>query len=551
MIAGLIFWEIILPRIGLKGWSARTRTQRLRRIAGQFRNMAIRLGGVMIKVGQFMSSRVDVLPVEITSELEGLQDEVPSEKFADIRQVAEAEFGMPLEKKFVRFEEQPLAAASLGQAHEAQVLVNEPSEISEGEDNEEPAPPVLLDVVVKVQRPQIEKIISTDMAALRTVGRWLRRYRPIRRRVDISALLSEFSRITYEEIDYVAEGHHAETFAQNFEDEPGVRVPKIIWSHTTKRVLTLENVMGIKITDYDAICEAGIDTTEVATRLLDTYLKQIFEDGFFHADPHPGNLFVQRSGTDENGNALWLLTFIDFGMVGHLPDKMRKGLRELLMGVGTQDSARVVKSYELLGVLLPSADTTLLEKAEARMFEEFWGKNMNELREIDYDRIRDIALDFREIIYSLPFQIPHDLIFLGRTVGILSGMCTGLDPEFNVWLHLMPYAQKIISDESVSTPRLLLNELGNLAQKLVNLPRRTEALLERVERGDLQVRDPELVKHVSRLEFAVLKVAGALVFIGFLVGSIFLYVGKEFTMAGWIGAGAVITLLWIIFGKAR
>ncbi|HEX7973630.1 MAG TPA: AarF/UbiB family protein, partial [Anaerolineales bacterium] len=416
----LAFWDLLLPRLGLGARSRLTRTERYRRSAAAFRILAIQMGGVLIKVGQFLSTRVDVLPPEIISELSNLQDEVPPASFADIRRAAEADLGTPLSEKFDQFEETPLAAASLGQAHRARLKSGE-----------------FQDVVVKVQRPNIEAIIATDLAALRTVGNWLRRYPPIRRRADVPALLDEFIRILYQEIDYLNEGHNAETFAANFKDQVGVRVPHIIWTHTTRHVLTLENVWAIKITDYQAITAAGISLADVASRLLDTYLKQIFEDSFFHADPHPGNLFI-RPLTREPGeeNVSWQLTFVDFGMVGHVPANLRDGLRELLIGVGTQDASRVVKSYQTLGVLLPTADLLLLEKAEAKLFEQFWGKNMTELSHIDPGEVREFLGEFRELLYALPFQVPHDIIYLGRAVAILSGMCTGLDPSFNVWDHL-------------------------------------------------------------------------------------------------------------------
>jgi len=271
-LISLTIWEIIFPNIGLRKYSQRTRSERLSRAAREYRLLATRLGGVLIKVGQFLSARVDVLPGEITAELSGLQDEVPAEEFSAVRQVIEAEFSMPLEDKFAEFEATPQASASLGQVHKAQVNGQR--------------------VVVKVQRPDIEMILATDLAALGTVGGWLQRYRPISRRANVPALIDEFTRILYEEIDYLAEGRNAETFAENFKQRPGVHIPAVFWTHTTRRVLTLEDVSAIKITDFDAITAAGIERAGVADRLLDIYLKQIFEDGFFHADPHPGNLFV-------------------------------------------------------------------------------------------------------------------------------------------------------------------------------------------------------------------------------------------------------------------
>jgi predicted unusual protein kinase regulating ubiquinone biosynthesis (AarF/ABC1/UbiB family) len=262
--------------------------KRLRKAARRMRSLAIKMGGVMIKVGQFLSSRVDVLPPEFTDELEGLQDEVPAERFDDLRKVAEAEFQKPLEAVFARIESQPVAAASIGQAHRA--WLTKPSAGNEpvDEKNQVEKDADLIQVIVKIQRPNIEKIVTTDLTALVRVGRWLNWYKPIRRRANISALLADFSKTLFEEMDYINEGKNAELFAQNFADRLRIIVPRVAWAFTTRRVLTLEDVSAIKITDYDAITAMNIDRAEVAQLLFKTYLQQIFIDQFFHADPPPG-----------------------------------------------------------------------------------------------------------------------------------------------------------------------------------------------------------------------------------------------------------------------
>jgi predicted unusual protein kinase regulating ubiquinone biosynthesis (AarF/ABC1/UbiB family) len=594
VIVSLFFWELLLPRVGLRGLAQRGRSQRLRRMAARFRALAIRMGGVLIKAGQFLSARLDVLPEEITSELAGLQDEVPAENFADIRRVAEAELGAPLASKYAAFDEAPLAAASLGQAHRARLPrppAPSPASGRGGAGGEA--------VVVKVQRPNIEALIATDLAALRTVGGWLQRYPPIRKRADVPALLAEFTRILSEEIDYLAEGRNAETFAANFKDRAGVRVPRVIWTHTTRRVLTLEDVYAIKITDYAAITAAGIDRAEVARRLFDAYMTQIFDDGFFHADPHPGNLFVSptsppsplaisfgngegggvarpvplseanggsagaggeggpRAASREGGAArleaspAWQLTFVDFGMVGRVPPSLRAGLREAVIAIGVRDSARLVKAYQMLGVLLPHADLALLERMEAKVFERFWGRSMSELRQLGPQQMGEFAREFRGLLYTLPFQIPEDLILLGRTLAILSGMCTGLDPNFNVWNAVAPFAQKLIAEEAASGWEFWLGELEALARSLLALPRRTEAVLGQLERGEAAVRVPQLTEQVGRLELAVRRMVGGVIFAALLVGGVQLYLAGQMLFGGALFAGAALALGWVVFSGRR
>ena len=535
--AGFIFWEIFLPKIGLGGWSRDTRSDRSRRIAVRFRALAIRMGGLMIKVGQFLSTRLDVLPAEITDELSGLQDEVPPVPYDAIRAQAEAELGQTLAAHYEFFDEVPLAAASLGQAHRARLCEHDAAEQG------------FTDVVVKVQRPYIEQIVDVDLAALRRVGGWLKRYRPISDRADVPALVEEFATTTLAEIDYLAEGSNAETFAANFAGKPHVRVPKVVWSVTSRRVLTLEDVSAIKLGDYEAITAAGLDRSAVAKVLLDTYMQQILDDGFFHADPHPGNLFVTPlEGVDADGNPNWQLTFVDFGMVGRVPENLRTGLREVLVAVGTQDAARLVASFKTLDVLLPRADLRLIERASTQLFERFWGMSMSDLKDLDHAEMMRFGLQFRELIVDLPFQLPENLLLLGRTVAILSGMCTGLDPQFNLWITISPYASKLIADEGGGANwQMWLAEAGKIAQTLIALPGRADRVLSTVERGELSVQTPLLDLRVRRLERSVNRVTNGLVFAGLLVAGALLYTAEP-TLAKVLMAASVLPLLRIMFG---
>lgn len=529
---GLAFWEVLLPRLGLRGWARRTRSSRYKNIASEFRRLAIRMGGVMIKVGQFLSARLDVLPAEITDELAGLQDEVPPEDFAAIRRLAEAELGAALEAVFEQFDPEPLAAASLGQVHLARL----PSDAPEAGR--------FRDVVVKIQRPHIEELIDVDFSALRRFGSWIQNYRPIRKRIDVLALISELSDTVHAEIDYLAEGGNAETFASNFASRKRVRVPGVAWSHTTLRVLTLENVYAIKITDYDAITAAGVSRGQVASVLFDTYLKQIFEDEFFHADPHPGNLFVSPVPAAGNHRASWKLTFVDFGMVGTVPQALRQGLRDLLVGIGTRDAAKVVRAYQTMGVLLPGANVELLQRAEAQLFDRFWGMTMSQLRNVDHAEMRQFGLQFRELMYDMPFQLPQNLLLLGRTLAILSGMCTGLDPDFNLWEHLSPYARDLLAGESAGNWEGWLDQILEFGKKLIALPARGESLLGQLERGELRLHDPLLARQLYYVEGAALRVAGGVVFSALVIAGTMLFNSGNFALSYIFWTLAGITFAW-------
>jgi predicted unusual protein kinase regulating ubiquinone biosynthesis (AarF/ABC1/UbiB family) len=534
-ILSIIWWDLLVARIGFRRLSRRTRPSRLRRLTVQFRLLAVQMGGVMIKVGQFLSARLDVLPREITDELSGLQDEVQEESFDAVRAVIEAEMGAPLEEHFASVDPRPLASASIGQVHRAQLR-------SEG------APDGLQPVVVKVQRPDIQQIVDIDLAALRVVSRWIHYYPPIRRRVNTPALLEEFSRSLYEEIDYLNEGKNAETFAANFAYRPQICVPKVYWSHTTRRVLTLEEIEAIKISDYKRIEAAGIDRGQVAERLIDTYLKQIFEDRFFHADPHPGNLFVSPTRNPEGELVSWRIVFVDFGMTGSIQTDQLASLREILIGVGTRDVPRLIRAYQSMRLLLPGADLTMLEKATERVFDQFWGRSTTEIVSLGQQEAASFAREFGELLYELPFQVPENLIMLGRCLGILSGISTGLDPNFNVWGRLIPYARQLVEAEGGGSREVIVKEALDILRALVFLPRRAEALIERIEQGRLQVQMPELKGHVQRLERKIHRLALAILFTAFFAGSVQLFLADFLILAAVTTAAAIIALLWMFIG---
>jgi predicted unusual protein kinase regulating ubiquinone biosynthesis (AarF/ABC1/UbiB family) len=504
-----IWWfELVLPRFGMTSIAERTRGPRMQKFARRFHALAIELGGLMIKVGQFMSSRLDVLPPEITAELEGLQDEVPAVPFADIRAAAEAELGIPLTRAYSWFDETPVAAASLGQVHRARL-----SELDAADTG-------LENVVVKVQRPGIDGIVEVDLAALRRVARWLTRVRLVADRVDAPALVEEFAETSLEEIDYLHEAASAERFRENFADDPRVDTPEIVWERSTRRVLTLSDVTAIKINDTEALRAAGIDPAKVAEVFAEVMFDQVFTHSFVHADPHPGNIFVTPGPSAGSGTQAddWRLTFIDFGMMAEVPDNLRAGLRTLLIAVAGRDSRGLVAAAQEIGVLLPSADTAELERALTALFARFGGMGFAELATVDPREFKDFADEFGDMVRSLPLQLPENMLLLIRAVSLTSGMCSGLDPSFNVWDAAEPYAGRLLRDETGNVVQAFASRAMETAGITMRLPKRIDDIIGRVDDGTVTFDTSRLERRLDRLEGIARRIASGVLFAAMLVG---------------------------------
>lgn len=544
----LLFWYYLMPRIIGQEAVDRGNNKRFIKYAREFRGYAIAMGGVMIKLGQFVSARVDVLPEEITNELAGLQDEVPTVAQDKILKTMLQELG-PIEARYKWFADEPIAAASLGQVYRAQLLNGDR-------------------VVVKVQRPGIRDIVYTDMAALRIIARVAMLFKFISRRADMNALADEFGRVLLEEISYKHEAKNAARFAETFKNDMGIYIPAIYPEHSTDSVLTIEDVTSIKITDFAGMEAAGISRNAVAKRLMDTYLKQVFEDRFFHADPHPGNLFVYPLPYEngKKGERPFYLIFVDFGMTGSLTPQLASGLINTLTAIVTRDAKKLVSSYEQLGFLLPSADTERIEEATKAAFDQVWGMSMTDIKNVGYNEARELGAEFNDLLYDMPFQVPQDFIYLGRTMGILSGMATSLDPHFNPWQELLPYAQKMMTQTmgialpggDISLGSSIIQSLfnGNAGQTLMEIgrvvltraatvPRQLDNVLTQLDQGELTVKvnpTPAYRKQLSRLEIQERRTTRAVIFAGILISATLLYTSGAVgvAVAGFIGAGIAL-----------
>jgi predicted unusual protein kinase regulating ubiquinone biosynthesis (AarF/ABC1/UbiB family) len=534
LFARLVIWQLFVANYFPK-YVERTNLKRWVAYARSFRYFAIQMGGVMIKAGQFISTRVDILPPEVTNELAALRDEVPAIPTDHMRAIIERELG-PIDRRFSWLNDKPAAAASLGQVYRARLLNGDR-------------------VVVKVQRPGIAEICHTDLSALNAVARFAMNFRFVSRRADAIALAQEFGRVLLEELSYRHEARNAQRFSDMFKDDMGVYIPSVYREHSTDCVLTMEDVTTIKINDYAALEDAGISRKAVAKRLMDTYLQQIFVERFFHADPHPGNLFVyplpHENGTVYSGDRPFYLIFIDFGMTGALTPQIAGGLVSTLTAVISRDAHGLIESYKQLGFLLPDADTDRIEEATRAVFNQVWGLSLAEMSSISYSAAADLGKEFNDLIFAMPFQVPQDFVYLGRTVSILSGMCTSIDPTFNPWSEMEPYAEKMakqmFSGGGIAAPGTLpaspLMQLfgGGTGQALLNIGQQVieraltpqasaGEIIQRLERGDIRMQvEPasSYKKQLQRIEGQSKRTGRTVIFGSLLIASTLLYTNGD------------------------
>lgn len=458
LFAGLLLeiaWYNLLRNIYGSRIEARL-PQLYRKQAIHFRETALALQGLLIKVGQFFSTRVDVLPEEYTSELALLQDQVPPVSSRQIKQVIAAELGDVVENIFAEFADDHIAAASFGQVHRAVLRSGEV-------------------VAVKVLRPDIEEIIEIDLTAFRGVIWMLKTFTKWEDFADFDAIYVEFAATIRAELDYGQELTNLERFRVNFQGDPMISVPAVYPQYSRQRVLTLEFVGGYKVTDRAGLLAAGIKPEAVAGTLVDAYLKQALIHGFYHADPHPGNLFVRPDGG---------IIFIDFGMVGRITDHNKQAIRKLIGGVINSSAEEVARALQELGFIKPIANRLRLQKAIALFLTAFQNMRFEEIGNLEVD---DILEELREFIYSQPFQIPVHYTFLGRAVGTLSGIATGLDPNMNILAVIKPYAKQVLGQD-FSPLELVWQKAKKVVLAGVEIPPLLEQTLRDFRAGDVEVK---------------------------------------------------------------
>jgi ubiquinone biosynthesis protein len=413
------------------------------------------LGTTFIKLGQILSTRADLLPPQYLAELTRLQDSTPPVSFETIQQVLVAELGQPIEKVFAEFDPVPLAAASIGQAHAA----------------------VLWDgteVVVKVRRPGVVEQVNEDLEILKELAASASRHLEIADRYDLPGLVEEFSQTLRAELDYIREGHSAERFAANFGSDPCIHVPRVFWEVTTARVLTLERIRGIKINDLEGLDKQGTDRRWLAHYAADVVLTMVCDDGFFHADPHPGNFFIEPNGA---------IGLIDFGMVGVLDKRTQELLADLLIAINHVDADRLVDVFLDLGVTRKRINHVLVRRDIERLLSTYWGLPLGELK------VKALLNDVFVVMRTHQLHLPSNLALLLKTMIMIEGIGVNLDPDFHLTESLTPYTERLVMRRY--SPFNWLKEWGrasvDLAKLGVDMPQHFRRIVRAAEDGNLQI----------------------------------------------------------------
>jgi len=490
------------------------RAQRRRQRAIWIRETLLNLGPTFIKVGQFFSTRADLFPSEYVEELSKLQDRVPAFSYEQVVSIIESEQGKPVSAIFEYIEATPLAAASLGQVHRARLKNGD-------------------EVVVKVQRPGLVRLFTIDLEILRGIAEFFQyRTKWGKGGRDWIGIYEECRRTLWEEVDYLNEGRNADTFRRNFRDLPKIAVPRVYWRYTSGRMLTLEYLPGIKVSDYEALAVAGLDRKAIAQLGAHAYLRQLLKDGFFHADPHPGNIAVKTDGT---------LIFYDFGMMGRIKPDIKERLLVTLSGIASKDADKVVQSLVDLGALVPTADMTPVRRSVQYMLDNFMEKPFDGERV----SVNAITEDLYQMAYDQPFRFPATFTFVMRALTTLEGLGKGLDPDFNFLGVATPFLDELMK-EAPNNGQNFVNQISQQALSLtatsLNLPKRIESTLTKLEKGDLRlrVRAPDSERLLRKIT-----ILGTGVIYAILSGCL-LITATQLGIAGytgWAGATMVLTAI--------
>jgi len=492
------------------------------------REMLDELGPTFVKFGQLLSTRPDIVPPDILEELRGLQDDAHPEPFEHVRAVVEAELGLTIEQVFAEFDEQPIAAASIGQVHRARL-------------------PGGQEVVVKVQRPDAERQISADIQLLYQAAKVARdRIRKLQF-IDLVETVDEFARTIRRELDYGIEARNAEVFRRNFAGDETVSVPKVYWRYTTARVLTMERVEGTSLRQLDLDQWSAADRVSLANRITQTWMQMVFVHGFFHADPHPANILVR----DPNS-----ISVVDCGMTEQLTQRDREALVRLMIDIINQDAERLPRRLRALGVRFPRAKEEELADRLAVIVQRYSAISIGDID------IREVLREIFGTVYAIGVTLPARWVMLDKTVATLAGVALEISPDFDVFEIARPYALRLTADR-YRPDRIagrLRSDVSRYAEAMLDYPFQVSELLDEFKDGDVEIRiKPEgFEEAVDKLEASSNRLSLALVAAALIIGSAVIgtfarsadYVGLSLlALPGILAALAIVA--WLCVGIFR
>jgi predicted unusual protein kinase regulating ubiquinone biosynthesis (AarF/ABC1/UbiB family) len=454
----------------------------------------INLGPTFIKIGQSLSTRADLIPLEYIEQLTQLQDRVPEFNSQEAIRVIETELGQTLDNLFESFTVSPLACASLGQVHRARLLSGE-------------------EVVIKVQRPNLEGLFNLDFELLHRLTRWLNIF-PVVKKYNLEAIYQEFFELLFQEIDYIHEGKNADRFRENFKNYPQVKVPLVYWQYTTRRVLTLEYVPGIKVDDRETLLANGINVDGIIQLGICSYLKQLLQDGFFQSDPHPGNMAVSQEGE---------LIFYDFGTMFELKSVAKDQMIETFFAILRKDTETVLKTLMYMGLIEPVVELQPVRNIVQFLLDEFRDKP------VDVRAFEQISDQVYLMFKQQPFRLPPQMTFIIKSVTTLDGIARSLDPQYNLLAASQPFVKSLaVSGGTTNTMLTLANQARTFLKQQWQKGNKNERMIrqleEKIERGNLvfQVKSRENERLLKRIYLGI-KVLINVCLLGFsIISAIFL-----------------------------
>lgn len=496
----------------------------LRHIGQKLNRTLQELGPTFIKLGQIASTRRDLVPAEITNELEKLQDHAVPFTFEEAKQIIETEFEKPLHELFESFNETPMATASIGQVHKAFLFSGE-------------------QVAVKVQRPDIRNTVNTDLSILKEIASLIENNTDWGKMYGIRDIINEFAESLLNELDYENEGRNAERIANQVKKDPLIYIPEIYWSHTTKKVLTMELIRGIKSDHVDVLDDQGYDRELIAERLVHSMFSQVLNYGFFHGDPHPGNIYILP------GN---VISFIDFGMIGVLDDTLKFQFAKLVMELERGSTKGIIKSLDAMGILHDDTDIKKLEKDLSILKTKYYDVPLETMS------LGEIFMDLFEVAYRHKVKIPSEITILGKTILTLEGLVSKLDPDMRIMDGVEPFGRQLLRERY--SPSSLLktawDSISENAEIIFSIPKDFKEISSALKKGklklDINLRQADFIlKRIdiisNRLAFSVILLSFSILMTGLIIGSSISGQNNFLLNLPVIEVGAIVALLMFVF----